>query len=95
MLVEYNKKKVEEAHLQELKTSLAETVSADPPLPVADAIALVQDKKKEWMLPDSEVVKVCICGLLAVVLADKLFLLDCMPELQVMVGGRPCVRAIP
>lgn len=58
-LVEYNHKKVEEAHLQELKSSLAETVAADPPLPVADAISQVQDKKKEWQLPDTEVIKVC------------------------------------
>ncbi|KAK9908637.1 hypothetical protein WJX75_000787 [Coccomyxa subellipsoidea] len=57
-LVEYNKKKVEELHLQELKASLAETIAADPPLPQADAITLVQDKKKEWALPDLEITKV-------------------------------------
>lgn len=60
-LVEYNKKKVEELHLQELKASLAETIAADPPLPQADAITLVQDKKKEWALPDLEITKVLIC----------------------------------
>ncbi len=58
-LVEYNKKKVEELHLQELSVSLADTISADPPLPVADAITLVQDRKKEWSLPDLEITKVC------------------------------------
>jgi hypothetical protein len=57
-LVEYNRKTVEAQHLQELKTTLAETVSADPPLPVTDAISQVQDKKKEWQLPDTEIVKV-------------------------------------
>ncbi len=56
--MEYNKKKVEELHLQELKASLAETIAADPPLPPADAITLVQDKKKEWALPDLEISKV-------------------------------------
>ena len=58
-LVEYNKKKVEELHLQELSVSLADTISADPPLPVNDAITLVQDRKKEWSLPDLEITKVC------------------------------------
>jgi len=57
-LVEYNKKKVEEVHLQELKASLAENISSDPPLPVADAVSLTQEKKKEWALPDNEVIKV-------------------------------------
>lgn len=57
--MEYNKKKVEELHLQELKASLGETIAADPPLPVSDAISLVQDKKKEWALPDIEITKVC------------------------------------
>lgn len=61
--MEYNKKKVEELHLQELKASLAETIVADPPLPQADAITLVQDKKKEWALPDLEITKVCVAAI--------------------------------
>ena len=42
---------------QELKAQLEENVGADPPLPVADAIALVAERKKEWGLPDTELIK--------------------------------------
>ncbi len=37
--------------------NLAENIGADPPLPVADAITLVGDRKKEWQLPDTELIK--------------------------------------
>ena len=57
-LVEYNRKKQEEVHLQELKAQLSESIIADPPLPVAESIRIVQDSKKEWQLPDTEIVKV-------------------------------------
>ena len=57
-LVEYNRKKQEEVHLQELKGSLAESITADPPLPVPESIRIVQDAKKEWQLPDTEIIKV-------------------------------------
>ena len=43
---------------QELKVQLEENIGADPPLPVADAITLVSDRKKEWGLPDTELIKV-------------------------------------
>ena len=42
---------------QELKGNLAENIGADPPLTVADAITLVSDRKKEWQLPDTELIK--------------------------------------
>ena len=57
-LVEYNRKKQEEVHLQELKAALSESIIADPPLPVAESIRIVQDSKKEWQLPDTETIKV-------------------------------------
>ncbi|CAK0783738.1 hypothetical protein CVIRNUC_006937 [Coccomyxa viridis] len=57
-LVEYNRKKQEEVHLQELKVALAESITADPPLPVSESIRIVHDAKKEWQLPDTEVIKV-------------------------------------
>lgn len=56
--MEYNRKKQEEVHLQELKGSLAESITADPPLPVPESIRIVQDAKKEWQLPDTEIIKV-------------------------------------
>ena len=60
-LVEYNRKKQEEVHLQELKVALAESITADPPLPVSESIRIVHDAKKEWQLPDTEVIKVLTC----------------------------------
>ena len=45
------------AAAQELQVNLAENIGADPPLPVADAITLVGDRKKEWQLPDTELIK--------------------------------------
>ena len=59
-LVEYNRKKQEEVHLQELKGQLAESITADPPLPVSESIRITHDAKKEWQLPDTEVIKVLI-----------------------------------
>ena len=59
-LVEYNRKKQEEVHLQELKGNLSESIIADPPLPVAESIRIVQDAKKEWQLPDTEIIKVLL-----------------------------------
>ncbi len=56
--MEYNRKKQEEVHLQELKAQLSESIIADPPLPVAESIRIVQDSKKEWQLPDTEIIKV-------------------------------------
>ena len=60
-LVEYNRKKQEEVHLQELKASLSESIIADPPLPVDESIRIAHDSKKEWQLPDAEIVKVPPC----------------------------------
>ena len=60
-LVEYNRKKQEEVHAQELKVALAESITADPPLPVSESIRIVHDAKKEWQLPDTEVIKVLTC----------------------------------
>ena len=48
--------------VQELQVNLAENIGADPPLPVADAITLVADRKKEWQLPDTELIKVRCSG---------------------------------
>lgn len=56
--MEYNRKKQEEVHLQELKAQLSESIIADPPLPVDESIRIVHDSKKEWQLPDAEIVKV-------------------------------------
>ncbi|KAK9823766.1 hypothetical protein WJX72_005350 [[Myrmecia] bisecta] len=57
-LVEYNSKKVAETHLEELNSGLVELVTADPPHPVADCVAMVKAKKQEWELPDTEVIKI-------------------------------------
>ncbi len=64
-LVEYSRKKQEEVHLQELKGSLSESIIADPPLPVSESIRIVQDSKKEWQLPDTEIIKVLLLLLLS------------------------------
>jgi hypothetical protein len=45
-------------HLVELATQLEEMVTAEPPVPVADAIALCKAQKAEWNLPEVEILKV-------------------------------------
>ena len=55
--MEYNKKKVTEVQIEELKNSLTEGITADPPLPVEEILEMVQQKKKDQDLPDAEIVK--------------------------------------
>lgn len=57
-IVEYNKKKVTEVHMEDLRTSLSEAINADPPVPVEEIIELIQQKRKEQELPDIEVIQV-------------------------------------
>eukprot|EP00884_Botryococcus_braunii_P005038 jgi/Botrbrau1/14535/Bobra.0212s0002.1 len=57
-LVEYSKKKAAEVHLEELKTSLVDVITSDPPLPVSEVVAMVKAKKAECQLPDTDVIKV-------------------------------------
>lgn len=57
-VVDYTKKKVAEVHLEELKTSLAEMLAAEPPFPVPDLISAAKAKKLEWQLLDADIVKV-------------------------------------
>ena len=56
-VVDYNKKKVTEVQIEELKNSLTEAITADPPLPVDEILEMVQQKKKDQDLPDAEIVK--------------------------------------
>ena len=57
-LVEYNKKKVADTQLDELKTGLTEALATDPPLPEEEVAAMVTQKKAEQKLPETEVIKV-------------------------------------
>ena len=45
-------------HLAELATQLEDMVTTEPPVPVADAIALCKAQKAEWNLPEVEILKV-------------------------------------
>lgn len=45
----------------ELAAQLEEQVSADPPVPVADSIALCKAQKAEWNLPEADILKVRGC----------------------------------
>ena len=72
-IVEYNKKKVTELYLEDLKTTLTEAIAQDPPLPVEEVLATVKTKKKEQQLPEAEVVKVRLC-----ILYSMLRLLECV-----------------
>ncbi len=57
--MEYSKKKAAEVHLEELKTTLVDVITSDPPLPVSEVVAMVKAKKAECQLPDTDVIKVC------------------------------------
>jgi hypothetical protein len=56
-IVDYNKKKVTELQMEELKATLTEAIAQDPPLPVDEVLASVMTKKKEQQLPEAELVK--------------------------------------
>lgn len=47
-----------QVHLAELATQLEDMVTTEPPVPVADAIALCKAQKAEWNLPEVEILKV-------------------------------------
>lgn len=57
-IVDYNNGKVASVHLAELQQQLEDMVAADPPVPVADAVALCKAQKAEWNLPEVEILKV-------------------------------------
>lgn len=57
-VVDYNNGKVAQVHLAELATQLEDMVTTEPPVPVADAIALCKAQKAEWNLPEVEILKV-------------------------------------
>lgn len=57
-IVTYNKKKVTEVHMEDLKLNLTEAINSDPPLPVEEIIEMIQQKRKEQELPDTEVIQV-------------------------------------
>lgn len=59
-IVDYNKKKVEEVQVEELRVSLTEAVTADPPHSADEILEMVQQKKKEQALPEAEIIKVCL-----------------------------------
>lgn len=61
--MEYNKKKVTELYMEELKLSLTEAINADPPLSVEDIIEMIQQKRKEQELPETEVIQVGLASL--------------------------------
>lgn len=44
--------------MEELKVSLTEAINADPALSVDEIIEMVQQKRKEQELPDTEVIQV-------------------------------------
>ena len=56
--MEYNKKKVTEIYMEELNLSLTEAINADPPLSVDEIIEMIQQKRKEQELPETEVIQV-------------------------------------
>eukprot|EP00850_Spirogloea_muscicola_P007180 SM000035S13160 [mRNA] locus=s35:797997:800974:- [translate_table: standard] len=56
MLVEYNKKKVFDVKLQELRTAVVDMVSENAP--VQDVIDLVKQRRKEGNLPDLDIVRI-------------------------------------
>ena len=59
-IVDYNKKKVEEVQVEELRVSLTEAVAVDPPHSADEILEMVQQKKKEQALPEAEIIKVSI-----------------------------------
>lgn len=61
-VVDYNNGKVAAVHLTELAQQLEEMVTADPPVPVADAVALCRAQKAEWNLPEVDILKVRLIG---------------------------------
>ena len=44
--------------MEELKLSLTEAINADPPLSVEEIIEMIQQKRKEQELPETEVIQV-------------------------------------
>lgn len=70
--------------------NLAENIGADPPLPVADAITLVADRKKEWQLPDTELIKVRAPPLPRVAMA-----LGLRAELELQLAGASKASIVP
>jgi hypothetical protein len=58
-LVDYSKKKAAEVHLDELKSTLVDMITSDPPLPVGEVVAAVKAKKVECQLADQDIIKVC------------------------------------
>lgn len=56
-IVSYHKKMVTEVHMVELHQALSDAINGDPPLTVEEVIDLVQQKRKEQDLPDTEVIQ--------------------------------------
>lgn len=57
-IVEYNKKKVIEIQVEELRVALTEAVSSDPPLSPEEMEDMIQQKKKAHELPEAEIIQV-------------------------------------
>ena len=57
-LVAYNTRMVSSAHMEELTAQLSSGIMADPPLEQEEILSAAMQKKQEWDLPDSEIIKV-------------------------------------
>ena len=77
-LVAYNTRMVSSAHMEELTAQLSSGIMADPPLDQEEILSAAMQKKQEWDLPDSEIIKVSP--------------LPCAPVLQGMVLASPCMQ---
>ena len=49
--------------MEELTAQLSEGITADPPLPEEDILSGALQKKQEWALPDTEVVKASVSAM--------------------------------
>ena len=56
-LVAYNTRMVSSAHMEELTAQLSSGIMADPPLDQEEILSGAMQKKQEWDLPDSEIIK--------------------------------------
>ncbi|KAL4437046.1 hypothetical protein ABPG75_004185 [Micractinium tetrahymenae] len=69
-LVAYNRKKLHEAHCQELAVTVQGLVGDDPPATAAAVVSEVKARKAEWGLEDLEVANNVYLGLVRSVLAN-------------------------
>lgn len=69
--VEYNTKKLYEAHCRELRNLTAEAVAGDEPAPQAELTSIVKTRREEWDLNDADTLKSVFLGIVDGVLAGS------------------------